>query len=1580
MDQLETQVSDLRSFLGTTTAAPQAPDVVQVVSPHDVASPYSPGPLRASSHSSLSAPGDNSAPHQQRQQQQQHHHHHQHEQQHGQQQGHGHQLHVQQQQQQQQQQQHHYHQTHQQHQQQPLRSIQHQHHSLLHHHPQSPPLNGHQHQQPPGAGTIGIIGGGHGGNATAPTNVSAAPTAASITGSNGSPSTPGVGGAGAAKRRAEETEEGPVKQQRSKRNRYISIACNECKRRKIKCNGQTPCQRCGHLNLQCLYAPNCCSNFKDSEEFRQMAEQVKHLQEQVESLVSSMNTLRQETARLAPLHDRVLPPPTSSGATPSPSPSTGHHQQQSRPSLPFRAPSFFSGPTSLSFTVDVAKNTLHNMGYSAAAEGSGDGSDETGAPRETSPNPSPLLAPVRPNPPPPSLADPIWEFDEPEMMHLLRLYQEEIDAMYPVATIGSIVEHIRWLSNWMETTRRTGVAPDPGLDQVVLDPKTLLLKIVMCCALVVAEHGHSEKAVRVYDSIQPIVDKMLMSSPADVTQLSFLGLCAGYRFLSSDEVLAWRTVGQVARLCLELGLHRREGLQKIADPQVRRDALHTFWSAYVLDRRWSFHTGLPFVCHDDKIDPKLPLPEGYPFLTAMIGYSRVAAKIWRLVDYFEPAVIRELKPHDFEERDREILDWYESVPAEVRTDPSAGDQLRLPSGRHDLQRLRIWTWLRLTQVRIWLYTPVLHSATSIAENEPLARKVVEMSKQTIRLLTRLNNETDLYRRMQVFYHQFLTSSIAVLFLASTHAPLQFSAICRDEFYMGLELIKEMSARSWISQRVWRTIRSLRAYAPKLGLEDNTMARRYPQQPGSSTSSGHSPGVPPTQLSGAASSRAGSNGPAVTSPMSVTPGAGQPMQMDDPNNGLRLQSEMSRIYEGYMGGAAGMTTADMGTTETAMVIALNAAAAELGRMEMERAAVTSASDSQPAYLLPQEDGGCGCEHGPREWKKEKQQQHQGQQEEQHQQQPNLDSLPIEILYTIARLLDYPTLLHLSAVSRALRAVVHPDYLLPREDKLAYYHHAEQTFAQHTGKLVCFVCFRFLPPDAFGDSMRTGPKGRYGKDVMKQRARFCWECGVGGRRYRHLKAVKKGGLEYFPCYKCGVARQRGERWYIRVREGFEEEGDKFGVVSELVESGSPPAALLDGAGDDDERVGDGGPSTDITTTAAPSEEERDDPSIPPSQQQQQQQPQATSNPLKITHRRCLPPTITDIHTSLLGFPIIKHTTPSPGLPPSGVRVFTTPSLLSHICSLLPYRDVLTLRITCRYLRRTIPRCPLGTPYSPSDIHGAWSYLTHTLRSMRENRKRLIAEDRQRFGIVYNFWHRPPEARDPSLLRACFGCFRVRYERHFSRLQRTRGGRGLAGDAWRRRCWECLRRMYNVDERLVDWEARKRFERQVLCGGCRTLKWRDDGDECRGCEILGEEGLRRLRRLRGEREEKGWKRSVLGVLGVLDQEEEGLGLDKWFEEDEEDEDYSGAFERLFEDGEAEEEEAEDEWQEAVGRWLEETRLWEPEVDDDRGLDGVSRMFRQWELWDGLEETQKQLEGLERLFMGAEWFYGEEEVDEFA
>lgn len=66
MDLLENQVSDLRSFLGAGASEVAAPQAAETAAPaHEVAGyAQSPGPLRSTSHhSSLSALGDNSAPH-----------------------------------------------------------------------------------------------------------------------------------------------------------------------------------------------------------------------------------------------------------------------------------------------------------------------------------------------------------------------------------------------------------------------------------------------------------------------------------------------------------------------------------------------------------------------------------------------------------------------------------------------------------------------------------------------------------------------------------------------------------------------------------------------------------------------------------------------------------------------------------------------------------------------------------------------------------------------------------------------------------------------------------------------------------------------------------------------------------------------------------------------------------------------------------------------------------------------------------------------------------------------------------------------------------------------------------------------------------------------------------------------------------------------------------------------------------------------------------------------------------------------------------------------------------------------------
>lgn len=103
------------------------------------------------------------------------------------------------------------------------------------------------------------------------------------------------------------------------------------------------------------------------------------------------------------------------------------------------------------------------------------------------------------------------------------------------------------------------------------------------------------------------------------------------------------------------------------------------------------------------------------------------------------------------------------------------------------------------------------------ENRQQAQTGVDVAKDTIQVLTRLNETTDIYRTQQVCFNYFLLSALAVMFLAISHAPMEFSHQVRDDFYQALDLVKGFSNNSYIAKRLWKAIKGLKEVGPKLGL-------------------------------------------------------------------------------------------------------------------------------------------------------------------------------------------------------------------------------------------------------------------------------------------------------------------------------------------------------------------------------------------------------------------------------------------------------------------------------------------------------------------------------------------------------------------------------------------------------------------------------------------------------------------------------------------------------------------------------------------------------------------------------------------
>jgi hypothetical protein len=120
-------------------------------------------------------------------------------------------------------------------------------------------------------------------------------------------------------------------------------------------------------------------------------------------------------------------------------------------------------------------------------------------------------------------------------------------------------------------------------------------------------------------------------------------------------------------------------------------------------------------------------------------------------------------------------------------------------------------------MRILIYRPVLHSATSIQQYLDFAHVVVKVAKDTIRTLTHINQTSNIYKTQQTMFNYFLISALAVLFLAVAHAPAEFSMECREEFHMALDLVRGLSSNSYVSKRLWKTIKMLKEVGPRLGL-------------------------------------------------------------------------------------------------------------------------------------------------------------------------------------------------------------------------------------------------------------------------------------------------------------------------------------------------------------------------------------------------------------------------------------------------------------------------------------------------------------------------------------------------------------------------------------------------------------------------------------------------------------------------------------------------------------------------------------------------------------------------------------------
>ncbi|CEJ57519.1 hypothetical protein PMG11_06210 [Penicillium brasilianum] len=605
-----------------------------------------------------------------------------------------------------------------------------------------------------------------------------------------------------------------------KRAKYTQVACNECKRRKLKCSGGTRCSRCTRDQVPCVYnvIPKSAASpsVTGSPPEDRLTVQVHTVQKQIEALQREVQVLSTRLRGVeSPCHPKTpaLPSSVAAGSI---------HRILNAP----HSPSYI-GPTSAEFGLDRPRTS--NEEFHDDSDRDPDRSEDY---RASSSSVLQSLVPSNDNDPSAS-KDPLKGLSLEETLRLVQVYDDNVATIYPCVDLASVRMYVVESHHSRHSRDGDHSSPSPAARSAsdwFHARDVQVLSILLATALLVESHGRSELAAQLADCVEDRFASRVKVAQVDMKEILILVLLSIFHSYRDDEVIAWRLIGMAARGSMELGLHRQATWQRTEG--IFPGALEwlwasrLFWIVYVLDRKWSCGTGLPFAIQDADMDTDLPGPgHSTPYLNCMISYARLSSKIWGLIVGWSNRS-RAATSEGCAMLDAQVQQWVRSIPRELRFDAGQRSTTRSePTDRNMM--LQVLLALQANQLRILVYRQYLLSSERIAEDLAGASIAVETAKSTIHMLEYFSRVSNIYFQRPEPFNYFLISALAALFLAVLHAPYRYSQTCRPEFYTAIDMVRRSATQTRTSRRLQKIIRSLK----RIQLNVQWQKSRGPTSPG-----------------------------------------------------------------------------------------------------------------------------------------------------------------------------------------------------------------------------------------------------------------------------------------------------------------------------------------------------------------------------------------------------------------------------------------------------------------------------------------------------------------------------------------------------------------------------------------------------------------------------------------------------------------------------------------------------------------------------------------------------------------------------
>ncbi|KAH7010211.1 fungal-specific transcription factor [Ilyonectria destructans] len=545
--------------------------------------------------------------------------------------------------------------------------------------------------------------------------------------------------------------------EKKRRFPYTRVACDKCQRRKIKCSGERPCKGCRESDDMCVY--------KRTTRFRSARR-------------SSIGANTQSSEEAGEKNNEIV---VSQATNPAP------------------------GRRSVDLTASALPSMLDNSDYYlrlAEKRLVALSPDQSDAPpqrlRKTMVGAESIqqLIDHRSHGAPGGL---LAAFEAKYWIKLLLIYEEEIGLQYPFLDIEKLKQDIRAIHIARSSVGAHSTVPKARKEERLEDVALVIHAIVST----LADPAAIEIANPAIDGIFTGAIGRTQLNGVDRDELCVLILCSMYYFLSDREVTAWRGIGIVMRLLQELSCQSSDDLRvKSLSEQLQSVGEKLYWSAYTLDRRWGFGTGLPFAIQDCDINHHPSFADdslSSAYLKSMVAYGSVASEVRKCIldaSLSLPATsasVRDLLNF-------RVVRWQKNLPARLQFGgvDDKFDSTRESRGEY---KLRLMLYLRANQMRT-----VIHRKSTV-QSEPGSfdpssiNDMVEIAQDTIRILVGLARTTDIYHAQHRTFNHFLETALSSLLLIMCCSGSEQSVLCLQDVVAAMELVRQLSAQSPISRRL-----------------------------------------------------------------------------------------------------------------------------------------------------------------------------------------------------------------------------------------------------------------------------------------------------------------------------------------------------------------------------------------------------------------------------------------------------------------------------------------------------------------------------------------------------------------------------------------------------------------------------------------------------------------------------------------------------------------------------------------------------------------------------------------------------------